>query len=426
LESEAQPVFWLFKKMRRQNLGLITLIFGLFLLIQEAKSATSILDDYAKCKKDDSFGIGGNVLCDADGSLKPGTKDQLNKLLDDLQSKVTCNCENGCSRGNLTSEFVGLLIVSDTNKTKAALRPLSESAQFIYEDSFLGNDTCDNGLLIVYLEDQQKIATYRGSGNFLLLNDNDVGKLNRQSNQINDQAALRYLITHYDSIVEGHEIQRSDSFTPYFGLLIALILVFLILTCLIACCLSRICSCCKNRPKRKDKYNVTPISTYKPPQVEPIYIVTPPPSHHPEGIYSSPFHGSPLPSTHRPSSFSPRSGSGGGSRPITPSSTHRTKIYSVASNSKSPTPKDRSTVVTRSQSASSKQHNKIMPMTMAPPEMPSPSQQPFLHHPIRPTRSTPPPVTAADGDSPSDISIDLPFMDPNRPREVQTKKDYIY
>uniref|UniRef100_A0AC35FY76 TPM domain-containing protein n=1 Tax=Panagrolaimus sp. PS1159 TaxID=55785 RepID=A0AC35FY76_9BILA len=409
--------------------------------MSEGEFATSILDDYAKCKKTDNFGIGGSVLCDAEGTLKPGTKNQLNKLLDDLQSKVTCNCDNGCSRGNdLTSDFVGLLIVSNTNKTKAALRPLSESAQFIYEDSLLGNETCDNGLLIVYLEDQQKLATYRGGGNFLLLTDNDVNKLHKASNSQQfsetDQAALRYLLTHYDTIVEGQEINRSDSFTPYFGLLIALILVFLILTCLIACCLSRICSCCKNRPKRKDKYNVTPISTYKPPPVEPIYIVTPPPSHrppHPEGIYSSPFHGSPLPSTHRPSSFSPRPGSGG-SRPITPSSTHRTKIYSVASTnnnnqpkSSTPTPKDRSTAVTRSQSASSKQHNQILPMTTPPmpsPEMPHPNPQ--QHSPIRPSRSSPVAGRRGDGDSPSDISIDLPFLDPNRPREIQTKKDYLY
>uniref|UniRef100_A0A914QX00 Profilin n=1 Tax=Panagrolaimus davidi TaxID=227884 RepID=A0A914QX00_9BILA len=173
--------------------------------MSEGEFATSILDDYAKCKKSDNFGIGGSVLCDAEGTLKPGTKNQLNKLLDDLQSKVTCNCDNGCSRGNdLTSDFVGLLIVSNTNKTKAALRPLSESAQFIYEDSLLGNETCDNGLLIVYLEDQQKLATYRGGGNFLLLTDNDVNKLHKASNiqqfSETDQAALRYLLTHYDTI----------------------------------------------------------------------------------------------------------------------------------------------------------------------------------------------------------------------------------
>uniref|UniRef100_A0AC34FSB0 TPM domain-containing protein n=1 Tax=Panagrolaimus sp. ES5 TaxID=591445 RepID=A0AC34FSB0_9BILA len=296
-------------------------------MLSEGEFATSILEDYAKCKKDGNFGIGGSVLCDAEGNLKPGTKQQLNKLLDDLQSKVTCNCDNGCSRGNeLTSDFVGLLIVSDSNKTKAALRPLSESAQYIYEDALLGNETCDNGLLIVYLEDQQKLATYRGGGNFLLLTDNDVNKLHKASNSNqqfseSDQAALRYLLTHYDTIVEGHEINRSDSFTPYFGLLIALILIFLILTCLIACCLARICSC-----------------------------------------------------------------------------------------------------------SSSKQHNQIIPpspMIMGTPDMPSSAS----HNPIRPTRSSP--IAGATGngggDSPrSDISIDLPFMDPNRPREIQTKKDYLY
>ena len=333
-----------------------------------------------------------------------------------FQSKVDCNCPNGCFRGDgLTSDFVGLLIVSDTNKTKAAERPLAESAQYIYEDAVLGNETCDNGLLIVYLEDQQKLATYRGGGNFLLLNDHDVNRLQKVTNKDvvagNDQAALRYLLTHYDTIVEGAQVHRADSLTPYFGLMIALILVFLIFTCLVACCCLKLCACCNKRSKRKDKYHVTPISTYRPPPVEPIYIVTPPPPSR-EGNYSSPFQGSPLPITHRPASFTPSPGAG--SRPITPSSTHRTKIYSVASTAKSPTPKDRSRPATRSQSASSKQHHHITPMTT--PEMPSPH-----HPPVRPSRSSP-----VAGDSPSDVSIDLPFMDPNRPREVQTKKDYIY
>ncbi|KAE9553355.1 hypothetical protein FO519_003418 [Halicephalobus sp. NKZ332] len=377
-------------------------------IMQVSKAVeNSILDDYENCKKDRNFGINGTVLCDLDDSLKAGTKNQLEQLLDQLKNKVNCNCDNGCFRGEgITSDFVGLLLVSNSEKIEKAGKPLASSAQDIFEDSLLGNETCDNGLLIVYIQDKKKLATYRGGGNFLLFTDNDMERLHqiavKGNRNIQDQAALRYLLTNYDSLVERSEVKNADSWTPLWGLLLALVLLLILLAILAACLFAKVCCCCRKRTHKKDKYYVTPVSTYKP-TPEPIYIVTPPPPHL-ESIYNSPFAGSPLPPPH-PATFTPRSPS---SRPITPSSTHRTRILQSPSSPRS----SEKPSVSRTVSASSKQQNKIVPLETATPEIPP-------HKDVKGQASPNLDVT-------SNSSIDLPFLDPRRLREIQTKEDYIY
>uniref|UniRef100_A0A7E4VYX1 TPM_phosphatase domain-containing protein n=1 Tax=Panagrellus redivivus TaxID=6233 RepID=A0A7E4VYX1_PANRE len=376
--------------------------------------ADNILDDYERCKSDLDFGVSQKTLCDPDDSLRAATKEQLTGLLAQLQSKVSCNCENGCYRGaNLTDEFTGLLLVTNSSKIEASGQPLAKTAQHIYEDALLGNETCDNGLLIVYVEDQQKLATYRGVGNFLLLTDQDMERLQGVAVQhgvaptnaaaaLKDEATLRYFLTNYDALVERAEVHHPSSWTPYVGLWIALVLILLILAVLLACLCARFCCCCcgAGRRSKKDKYVVTPVSTYKP-TPEPLYIVTPPPPphilHH-EAIYSSPYPGSPPPPLGSSSS-----------RPITPNSTHRTKIYSVTSGTSSTTA-PMSPIPRSSSSAAGKQIQlrTTGPLGASPPKSPN--------SPNGPKPATP--------DS-SDVSIDLPYLDPNRARETQTRQDYI-
>ena len=219
---------------------------------------------------------------------------------------------------------------------------------------------------------------------------------------IQDQAALRYLLTNYDSLVEKSEVREADSWTSLWGLILALLLLLILLSILVACLIARFCCCCRDKSHKKDKYYVTPVSTYKP-TPEPIYIVTPPPPRA-ESIYSSPYPSSPIPPPH-PSTFAPRSPP---SRPITPSSTHRTRILHSPSS-----PKDaEKPSVSRTVSSSSKQQNKIVPLGTITPEVPP--------HKILKEEGSPVPDATSDG------SIDLPYLDPYRRREIQTKEDYIY
>lgn len=47
-----------------------------------------------------------------------------------------------------------------TNKVKSQLRALTETAKQIFEDSKLGDENCNNGILIIYIKDEQKVFIY--------------------------------------------------------------------------------------------------------------------------------------------------------------------------------------------------------------------------------------------------------------------------
>lgn len=79
---------------------------------------------------------------------------------------MVCECENGCKReGGLSNKYIGILMVTNTNKisesnsnpNQTLAQTLIENAKKIYENSLLGNKNCDNGILILYIKDLQKV-----------------------------------------------------------------------------------------------------------------------------------------------------------------------------------------------------------------------------------------------------------------------------
>ncbi|TKR59964.1 hypothetical protein L596_029566 [Steinernema carpocapsae] len=139
----------------------------------QVSSAADTISEYQKCKSDEGFG-NKTLVCDPGHTLKPETVEKLVHLLQDLQSKVKCSCENQCVREDgMSDKYLGLLQVTDEKSAD----PINETARQIYEDAKLGNSECDNGLLILYLKDKQKLATYRGEGTYVLLSEKEMAKL---------------------------------------------------------------------------------------------------------------------------------------------------------------------------------------------------------------------------------------------------------
>lgn len=76
----------------------------------------------------------------------------------------------------MSNKYIGLLIVTNSNKINALtaseknltneaesekkLRALTETAKQIFENAKLGNNKCNNGLLILYINDQQKVCYF--------------------------------------------------------------------------------------------------------------------------------------------------------------------------------------------------------------------------------------------------------------------------
>ncbi|KJH42148.1 hypothetical protein DICVIV_11864 [Dictyocaulus viviparus] len=73
-------------------------------------------------------------------------------MLKTLQSRIGCECVSGCRRSNGRDEFIGLLHVSNSMATDDLKLDMEKE----YADAKLGNLTCDNGLLLVYLKDTHK------------------------------------------------------------------------------------------------------------------------------------------------------------------------------------------------------------------------------------------------------------------------------
>uniref|UniRef100_A0A915A055 TPM domain-containing protein n=3 Tax=Parascaris univalens TaxID=6257 RepID=A0A915A055_PARUN len=401
-------------------------------------SEGSILSDYERCKKE---GFGNTVLvCDADEVLANSTRAKLTTLLKDLQTRILCQCAKGCMRSSGSDKYLGVLLVTDSNKINDTAQPLNESAQRIYKDAELGNVDCQNGLLIIYIKDKQQLATYRGAGNFILLKSEDMSKLHnlatKSSSAGDDTLVLQYLLANYENVVMRSEIQRAETWTPMIGLSIALIIVLLILALLLALFLARFCCCCA-RSDKKEAYQVTTMPTYK--TIEPLFIATSPHNErihgpHSDVIYSTPYSGTPLPpphfGAHRPEIYGGSVRSVSVSQSATPVSTHKHRIRPVHgaiprgfTPTGTPTSRSRrdsqhvddftqdaiqtnghSTPV---DSARRVERNSAASITQA--VVPRASQE-----------------TASVQRSIGYAESDLSFLDPRRKLEVQTRTDYIY
>ncbi|KAI1708238.1 modulator of levamisole receptor-1 domain-containing protein [Ditylenchus destructor] len=436
-------------------------LFVVFLLLQISRSgsdATSVFEDYEECRDREQFGLKLSLICDPDHSLQKSTLRSLDSLLRDLQNKITCECANHCNRGEgLTDKYVGLLLVTTTAKIHGGEEKgesLNQSAKRVFEDAKLGDDECSNGLLIIYVKDQQKLATYRGNGRF------------KEGDE--DTSALSFLLSSYENESQGENgaAQKGESWAPIIGLTVALVVILIILALLCALCMVKLCGyCCKRGSPRKDKYYVTPRApSYK--SIEPIYIVTPPmsaqhsstlsssmhppPPHHGMPMYHSPYSGSPTPPpppvgprpivTHPPTIRS---------RSITPTSTHRIRIHPQHSTSthgsvKSPdqTPQGHKKDRINRTSTNLSRHSNATYYTASNINLPGVGPESYYMEgdgivALNQFR-TPPDVPAHRGalmqQRPSQIatfnpedpsSNKFPFLDPRRKLETQTKEEFI-
>ncbi|KHN76566.1 hypothetical protein Tcan_11474 [Toxocara canis] len=397
-------------------------------------SEESMLRDYERCKKE---GFGRTVLlCDADEVLANSTVVKLTTLLKDLQTKIPCQCPKGCIRSDGTDKYIGVLLVTNSDKINDTAKALNESAHEIYEDAELGNADCYNGLLIIYIKDKQQLATYRGPGTFILLRSEEMSKLHnlatKTSSTGDDTSVLQYLLANYENVVLRSQIQRAETWTPMIGLSIALIIVLLILALLLALFLARFCCCCTRSEKKKDIYHVTTIPTYK--TIEPLFIATAPHNErihppHSDVIYSTPYSGTPLPpahfGSHRPDIYGGSIRSASISQSATPVSTHKHRIRPVhgpiprgLTPTGTPTTRSRRDSRHVDDSTQTNGHSTPVDSTRRIERNSSASITQVVPRASQETVS----VQRSIGYAESDLS----FLDPRRKLEVQTRTDYIY
>jgi len=384
-------------------------LFVLLVFIQVSHASTP-MEDYEKCKAEEDFGKTG-LICDPTKTLKNSTIEKLDALLQNLQenAKRPSRC---LANGTEPQKYVGLLQVSSSEQVAESGIELKENAKKIYDSVPLGNNECDNGVLIFYLKDKQQLATYNGNNHFVQLSNADIDKLHKLSGKDDDGGALALQFLRADQAGDEKDVQRAESWAPVVGLTAAVVLILLILAVCLATLIASFC-CCATKTK-KNKYYVTPVPTYK--TVDPIYIVTPPMSErhgpHSDIIYSTPYTGTPLPppgTVFGPTPYysagshatSPRSNYG---RSVTPTSTNRVRLDPHANvKSAEQTPKsNKKEKIIRSGTAASKHSN-------------------ATYHTVNNSSSTT--LPAIEG-SP-DRSGDLPFLDPRRKLETQTREDFI-
>lgn len=410
-------------------------LFLHLLILHVICSYCSIISDYEECSSKD-WGV-SDFVCDLDGLLANSTKTTLNSLLLEMQKRIKCQCENGCKRDNGNDKYIGLLLVTTSDKVQQANMSLNESSDDIYYKSQLGNEQCDNGLLIIYIKDKKQLATNRGSGSFLLLKPEHMTKLHNEAKKHalgDDTLAIQYLISNYENVVMRPDIQRAETWTPVIGLSIALIIVLLILALLLALFFARFCCCC-TRTRKKDVYHVTTIPTYK--TIEPLFVATPPHSDRVLGpqsdvIYSTPYSGTPIPPPHfappRPDAYFGSMRSATASQSVTPVSTHKHRIRP----SHGPIPKGFTpggTPTMRSRLGSSRVDDSTQTNGTPPTEPNRSGERSSI------SGGAPQGNGQALPRSPDTVSIprsvgyaesDLSFLDPRRRLEVQTRTDYIY
>ncbi|KAI6181643.1 hypothetical protein M3Y98_00851000 [Aphelenchoides besseyi] len=394
---------------------ILSLLF-LTTFIQLTHCSTPI-EDFETCKGNEDYGQTG-LICDPTHALKNVTIEKLDSLLRGLQNnaKRPAKCTEN---GNEPKKYVGLLQVTSSDSIDESGNDLKENAKQIYNSIPLGNTECDNGVLIFFIKDKQQLATYNGDDHFVQLTNADITKLHRLAGKNDDTGALALQFLRGD---QDGEVQRAETWAPVVGLTAALVLILLLLAACLAFFLAKFC-CCAGRSK-KNKYYVTPMpQTYK--TVDPIYIVTPPPSEHhgahSDIIYSTPYSGTPLPPQsvftvpagyYPGAAETPRSNYG---RSVTPTSTSRVRIngYPTSAKSADQTPKaNKKDKINRTGTAASKHSN-------------------ATYHTVNNSSAT---TLPAEGSPPqqnlelanrSAGSGDLSFLDPKRKQEIQTREDFI-
>lgn len=295
-----------------------------------------------------------------------------------------------------------------------------------YEKADLGNVTCENGLMLVYLKDTQQLATFRGGDSYVLLTDEDMEKLHNLAAKggESDALALQYLLTNYKDVVEN-PIQKADSWLPVAGLIAAVVIVLCILGVLLAFLFARCCCCCAK--KKKDVYHVNTLPTYK--TIEPLYVITPPSQQQSrmagnDAIYSTAYSGSPMPYPPPPGSSVPLTPSSSIYRnnqrvhPETPQTRRRENGVRAETLPRSPrngtiAPSESDFYAFPSGDPMFPSNNRELPIMMG-----SPME---IYGTIPRAKLASPPLG-----SPPQSADDLPFLDPKRKLETQTREELIY
>jgi len=381
--------------------------FALLILFVQLKItfSSSILDTFTRCRGDESFG-NSTFVCDPDHNLPDSVVSELDNLLNVLQDKVKCDCENKCFRGEgLTDKYIALMLITNTTEVdkSGGKDALKETTKRVYENAKLGSDECDNGLIILYIKDQKKLAVYRGKDRFTLLTDQDMAKLHQLSTTTNskDREAL---LLNGSALNEKRVDLAAENWIPILGLILATILILIILLFLIIfaskLCIRRGNSKTKSNMKLYANNQFAPYKT-----MEPIYIPTPtlisdmyaPACYaHPMGIpYTTPI----TPST----IYHPRS------RSATPTSAQmiRRDMTNVASGPPS------------SKYSSTPQVEK----REKPPRNYVPTNNKFSGMNANEQKNLD--QTSSRENKPTFEINELPFLDPRRKLEVQTKEEFI-
>ncbi|CAI4222432.1 unnamed protein product [Auanema sp. JU1783] len=378
----------------------LTTLLLLSVFIINQITASLYWDEFEACKKDEDFG-NKSLVCDPSHRLAASTRKKLTDMLTSLQTKIGCECIDGCRRDDGRDGFIGVLHVSTSKNSEN----LEEDVREEYANLKLGNASCDHGLVLVYMKDTQKLATYRGGRTFVSLTDEDMQKLHTlaaKGPSENDALALQFLLSNYKDVIEN-PVQRSETWVPLLGLIAAVLIVLIILGILLAVLLARFCCCCVKR--KKDVYHVNTLPSYK--TIEPLYVVTPtgmpPPRALSDAIYSTPYSGSPLP-------FPPPPGS---AVPLTPSSAG---AHRIRGDHETPIGKRHHEAI-RSEPGSLRRIGDTDNYAMPPP---GPDVQSHIYGTI--PRAT---LSPRAHMSPKELE-DLQWLDPKRKQETQTREELIY
>jgi len=217
-----------------------------FVQSQQKDHSHDLRNTYEKCQET----LGNpSWLCDPDGKLK--SKDAVASIDDwlwRLQTDVPCYCSDGqyCYRYSnisIQSGVVGLLIV-----TTYLPDNIDDVARDIYDDADLARSptNCDNGLLIIYAADGQKIYAYRGNSTqqILLATDSDAN-LNRLTESLQNQDyryALPTLLEQYVLHLQGRTYERQHTWEAIVGICVAVAIVAFAAAVIFGLCFARYCA----------------------------------------------------------------------------------------------------------------------------------------------------------------------------------------
>lgn len=206
---------------------------------------SGLWDTYASCRSklgDPSW------LCDPNGKISSKeTVDRLDNLLWRLQTDVPCYCANGddCYRYanvSIQSGVVGVLIVTTHLPTDAG-----EEAKRIYDDANLAaSKTCDNGLLIVYAMDDQKLYVLRGNATqqtlFAAESDALLDRVTETLQTQDYKSALPALLEQYISRLQGNTYERQRNWETIVGVVVGAAIVAFAAAVIGGVCFARYCA----------------------------------------------------------------------------------------------------------------------------------------------------------------------------------------